>query len=531
MIKRAILTSIVLLLAVVGLLPLLMMFAESLLVEGQLSFVNYQGLLASGRSWTLLGRSLELAALTVVLATVVGVPLGVLLGKTDLPGRGFFTLLFTIPLLVPPYITAVSWFDVLGRQGFLSRFVGTKAAEWTSAKLFGLPGCVLVLFSTFLPILMLLTIAFLRTVNPRLEEAGRLISGWAGVLKGITIPLILPGILLAATLVFLLSLGDLGVPMFLRYEVFPVESFTQFSAFFNFGAATAASVPLAVITLLALGVEWVLLHERFPPIQPVSKEEVTEIRLGPARIGILCGVALLCGLLVILPFSGLVVQSSSLTNYADAWSRAADSLLRSLAYAALGASLLTVFGFFVGYIIDTRALGLWRSVDAMTLFLFALPGTVIGIGLVSLWNRPSTRFIYGTPIIILLGYLAQYTALASRVVVATLSQIPRSMEEAAQLVGAGWIRRVAWIVVPLCGRGLLAAWLVAYIFCLRDLSISILVYPPGRDTFPVRTFTLMANGPPQLIAALCVILVVATLAPLGALAFLSKPGGVLHGVH
>ena len=71
------------------------------------------------------------------------------------------------------------------------------------------------------------------------------------------------------------------------------------------------------------------------------------------------------------------------------------------------------------------------------------------------------------------------------------------------------------IVVPMAKRGLVAAWIGGYVFCLRDLGISMVVYPPGSDTLPVRILTLMANGAPSLIAALCVILIVATLLPLG----------------
>ena len=147
-----------------------------------------------------------------------------------------------------------------------------------------------------------------------------------------------------------------------------------------------------------------------------------------------------------------------------------------------------------------------------------MPGTVLGIGMVSMWNHPLTNWVYATPAIILVGYLAQYTALTSRITGTALAQIPLSMEEAAQMAGAGWLRRQVSILVPLARRGLAAAWLVAYIFCLRDLGISMLVYPPGRDTFPVRTFTLMANSPAELISALCVILTVAAILPLGLLA-------------
>ena len=190
-------------------------------------------------------------------------------------------------------------------------------------------------------------------------------------------------------------------------------------------------------------------------------------------------------------------------------------ILPGILLSAMLVFLLTFLGFFTGYLIQTRGLRCWRSVDSLTLFLFALPGTVIGIGLISLWNRPWTNFIYSTPMIVILGYLAKYTALTSRISVTQLAQIPPSMEKAARIAGAGWFRRIALIVAPLARRGLMAGWLVGYIFSLRDVGITMLVYPAGQETLPVRISTLMANGSPQLIAALCMVMITATLLPAG----------------
>ena len=528
--RRVILLAVVAVLVLVGVLPILDMLGKSLIVDGRLSLGFYSGLVASRRDWTLLGHSVSLAALTTLLATAVGLPLGILFGKTDLPFRRGFAVLFAIPLLLPPYVTAISWFDLLGREGLLSRIAGLSVAGATSRWLFGLPGCVLVLFSTFLPIVMLLTMTHLRTVNPRLEEAAKLVARWPAVLRGITIPLISPVVLLAAMLVFLLTLGEFGVPSFLRYAVFPVESFTQFSAFYNFGAATAAAIPLAGITFGVLLLERIFLREKTYQLRPAPGAARTPvITLGrAARWWLLAAVAMLCLVIVVAPVLVLVIQSGSPATYATALSKAGDSLLRSFIYAAIGASVLTVLGFFSGYLIQTRALPFWRGVDSLTIFLFALPSTVTGIGLVSLWNRPWTNFVYATPLIIILGYVAQYTALTSRITVSTLAQIPPSMEEAARTAGAGWFRRVSLIVAPMAGRGLAAGWLVGYIFCFRDMGITMMVYPPGHDTFPVRIFTLMANGAPSLIAALCVIMIAATILPLVLVQFVFRREGRLE---
>jgi iron(III) transport system permease protein len=203
---------------------------------------------------------------------------------------------------------------------------------------------------------------------------------------------------------------------------------------------------------------------------------------------------------------------------ADAFSRASDSIFRSIVFATAGATLLTALGFFLGYLVHSRALAWWRAVDALALFLFTLPGTVIGIGLISLWNTPVTNLVYATPAIIILGYIAQYAVLPIRMSAATLQRIPPSLEGAAQLCGAGWFITLRDVVLPLAKSGLIAAWIIAYVFCVRDVGITMVVYPPGSDTLPVRIMTLMANGAPSLIAALCVILIAITLLPVFAAA-------------
>ncbi len=513
------------LLVVIGFLPLVFVVGKSFLVDGRLSFAFYLDLLASRYQWQLLGNSIVLASLTALTAIAIGLPLGILLAKTDLPIRRVLAVLFTVPLLIPPYITAFSWFHLLGREGLLSDWLGQAVAVQTSEWFFGLPGCVLVLASSFLPVVMLLTAAFVRTVHPRLEEAARLVTGWRRVLTGITFRLIAPGVLLGFLLVFLLALGNFDVPMFLRYDVYAVESFTQFAAFYNAEAATAAAVPLALIALVVLAVERRFLRESTYQLKPVgSSHDSVVLHLGRFRSLLLFFAVGLCFLLVILPLLVLVRQSGSLDTYREAFTWAGDALFRSLIYAAIGATVLTLVGFFTGYMIRNRTLSFWRSIDSMTVILFAMPSTVIGIGLVMLWNRPAAGIIYGTPLIIILGYLAKYSALTSRTSLSALTQISPSVEEAARMAGAGWFRSVRQIIAPLMRRGLVAAWLIGYLFCLRDTGLTMMVYPAGNDTLPVRTFTLMANGPPPLIASLCVLMVTATLLPLGVLGWLARSG-------
>jgi iron(III) transport system permease protein len=521
--KRAAVSVAALLLLAAGLLPVISMAANSFYLDGRFSLAAYKALwVHSGQQLTPMGHSLLLSLSVAVMATVVGVPLGIVVGKTDLPFPRVFAALFTVPLLIPSYVLAVAWTAVFGSSGWVARSLAPETAKYLSTALFGLTGCAGVLFTALTPIVILLTIAYLGFVNPRLEDAGRLVGRWPEVLRYITLPIIAPAILFATLLVFLLTLGEVGVPSYLRYSVYPAEILTQFAAFYDFRAATAAATPLVFVTLLIVGVEYWLLRRQSTETRVALTARQTRIELKRWRWP-LAGCVLAWGIVtVLLPLSVLAAQSLSYPAYAEAFTRATDSLLRSMALAIVGATALTVVGFLCAYLIHDRTLTLWRGVDVLALFLFALPGTVIGIGLIGLWNTPVTSFLYGSPVIVIVGYLAQYAILPTRMVWVTLERIPATVEYAAQICGATWIMTLRHILAPLASRGLIAAWICSYVFCMRDLGVGMVVYPPGSDTLPVHILTLMANGAPSLIAALCVILIGATILPFGLVALCQR---------
>lgn len=519
---RLSLYAAVMLLIAVGLLPLSVMVLESLRADGGFSLRNYVDVLGSGQTWALLRNSALLATLTTAAAGLLGVPLAILLVKTDIHLRNVLAVAFSLPLLFPPYILAVGWFELVGRGGLLSQWLGPAAGEWTSPQLFGLPGTVLVLTTAFLPVVLLLAMTYLRAVNPTLEEAARLSMGWAAVLRGVTIPLAAPGIVLSFVLVFLLAMGEFGAPSFLRFDVFPVASFTQFAAFYDFGAATAAAVPLVLVTLLGLQIERRILHDKAFHFSRGRQRDLERIPLGRGRPWLFAGATLVALALVGAPLGALAWRGLTPAALTEAIDLAGASALRSIVYSIVAASVLSVLGFFLAYLIHRRVLGLWRWADALGLFLFTLPGTVIGVGLIVLWNRSYTTWIYATPAIVIIGYVAQYAALSSRTILAGFSQMSPSLEEAAEVAGASWFRRAGRILVPLVRPAILTAWTLCFLFSLRDVSLPLLLAPPGRDTLTARTMTLMANGSPELIAALCLLSIVLTLIPLGIFAGLSR---------
>jgi iron(III) transport system permease protein len=76
------------------------------------------------------------------------------------------------------------------------------------------------------------------------------------------------------------------------------------------------------------------------------------------------------------------------------------------------------------------------------------------------------------------------------------------------MAGARFLRRLGRILLPIHARGIAAAWLLAVVFCLRDLETAVLLYPAGQEPLTVRIFTLEANGPPPVLAALACLQVV-----------------------
>lgn len=490
--ERRLLGVVVALLFVMLLLPLLTMLAGSLWSGSTFSLAPYRALLGDGALLQGVENSLLLALAVASSTTFTGMLLGILLGRSSLPFANGFALLWTLPLLIPPYILALAWSSVMG--------------TW----FFGFYGVWFVLFWIYLPLPLLLTMGYLRLLDPSLEEAGLLVGAWPVVLRSITLPLLSPVLLFSFVLLFLLAFGEYSVANFLRYPVFATQSFVYFSAFYDFKAATAAAMPLLPMMLLVVWLERLLREKmRFDFTQKGVPQKIV---LGRWQLPLLI-LMTAATLLPLLPVGMLLWQSGGGEKILEVWESAKSPLIRSLIDAFWGATLLTLFGFLGGYIIEKRRFGWWRWFEGSVLLLFAIPSALYGISLILFWNTPYTNLIYATPLILLTGYLGKYLALTTKIAEAKLSQIPESLTEAAALCGAVWHARLRYILLPLSKEALLLAWVVGFLFCLREDTLAMLLHPPGSATLPVYILTQMANGDPSYIAALSLLMVLLTLVP------------------
>ncbi len=451
-------------------------------------------LLTSSRLWSLLATSLSRAGVITAAALALGVPLGLLVARSDVPGRRTAFALHVLPGLVPPYLLALGWFHLVGRSGLL----GSEAG---AALLFGEVGAVGVQALAFAPFATALTALGAWGMDGALEDAARVAAPPARVLLWIVLPAAAPAISLAALLIFALAVSELGVPSFLRVDAYPVAVFARLGGIeYAPGEAVALVLPLLGVALILLAAERRLVASRDFAVLGLRGGARAPLPLGRARLPATVGCAL-AATLAAAPLAALALRAELGGGFAELPRWIGGSLGVSVTAAAAAATAILGIGLPLAHALVRRRRAA-RLPDAVAILAFVTPAAVLGVGLIQTWNRASTAWIYGSLAIVILGFVARYMAVGLRTCASVLAQGSPRLEESASVLGAGYLRRLVRLLVPLHARGLAAAWLLALVFCLRDLESAILVYPAGRDPLTVRIFTLEANGPEPVVAAL-----------------------------
>lgn len=503
--------------------PVIYMFAVSFVdAEGNFTTANYSRLLAETRQRNLLLNSTLLGAGTAALASVIGVPLGLLLARADLPVKRLFRFALVIPLVIPPSILALAWIYLGGSTGLLAQLVGR---DLLSGYTYSLTGAVVVLGISFYPLSMLATEAAARRVEASLEEAALIVARPRRVLLRITLPLIAPHIAAAALIIFVLALAEFGVPGLLRVNVFTTEVFTAFAALYDFGAATALAIPLLLVTLIAGFLVKLIIGDRMLATRRSSRSGLP-LKLGRWRAVVLLGPLLLFAFCVLMPLLVLALEAGQFSRIIAAARGAGVSITNSLVLSSIGATLIVAVAVFLGYSRARSRTRMRGVVDLAWIVIFAVPSTVIGVGLIGLWNRPGPlSALYTSPAIIVVGYLARFLPIAALILAASVRQIPGSFEEAAEVAGSSWPRTFARIVFPQMRAGIIAAWVVCFIFAFGELGTTILVAPPGESTLPIRIYTIIANTPSSEVASLAVMQAGIILLPLALVGVFARSRG------
>jgi iron(III) transport system permease protein len=442
-----------------------------------------------------LANTLFAGAVAVVGGSVVALPLALLLARYDFAGRGIAQTLALLPLVVPPFVGAVAFQQVLGRSGVVNLFL-LDTFGTTIPFMEGLTGVILVQALHYFPFILVNTAAALAGVDPAAEEAAQSL-GCHGLrlLWRVTLPLALPGFGAGALLAFIRVIDDLGTPLMLNYtKMLAPQAYLRVTTVgMNDADGYVICVVLVVLSLLALWAATAMLARgdwaslgRGPERQPR--------RLRGRRAW--AAWALIAALLIpaLVPHLGIVVLSFSkvwsfsylptrftLDNYAEILFRTPHFVWNTLRYALLAAGIDVVLGAAIAWLLVRGRVPGRAVLDALATMPLAVPGVVLAIGYLRVfhdWDVPGLgQPLTATWLILVIAYAARRLPYTVRAAYATMQQLHVSMEESAQSLGAPPARTFLRITLPLLTRGLVAGGVIAFITSAVELASTILLVP------------------------------------------------------
>ncbi len=550
---RLLIGAAVLVVAVLSLLPIARLGLEIVAPGGRLSAAAVTRGLADRATWTATWNTLAVGAGGTVLAVVLG-SAAALLTLTDVRGRSAFALCFVTPLVIAPQVTALAWLQLFGPSSPVLKLIGLAPPLGSRNPLQSAEGIALLLGVQYGPLVFLLLRAGLRHLPGELVEAGLAAgAGKATVLRTIVVPLLTPTVAGAAALAFVSCVGNFGIPAFLGIPanvlVLPTLIYQKLSGG-GPGVLSEVSFLSMLIGLIAMAgilAQDVIGRRRDYRITTTSRA-VAPFALGRARPLVEAAMWLLIVAVLVLPLLGLLLTSlvpaygvpltpktATLANYGFVLfeHEAARRAVLDSAGLALGTALFAVVvAVPVGYLVAWRPTRWTRMLNLSAELPYALPGVVLAIAALLLFLKPLPLLhlrLYNTVWIILYAYLARFTVLALRPTVTAFGQIDRALEEAAQVAGAGLVRRLATVVWPLVAPAALAGGLLIVMTALSELTVSALLWSSGAETIGVVIFSFEQGGDSTYAAAVSMLTVVATFGLMLASTLLSArlPAGVL----
>ncbi len=444
-------------------------------------------LLRSRAALGLLAGTAAVSAAAALLASSVGLFLGLLTARTDLPGGRALPFVILAPQVLPSYLLSLGALDVLGYSTLHASPVALV--------------CLLAILH--LPIPMWAVVAAIRTTPASVEESAALLLPPKTALGRVVLPRVLPDLAAAAALVFLLSIGEFAIPALLGDRTYALEIALAFGASYDVARATAYAAPLLAISIaliaacdFGLGGRSAVLAGGRPARPPVPA------RLGRWRIPA-AAVAWGFALAILAPFFALVSRADGPTLLAQA-SASAPSIGRSFVVGTAAVALSLA----CAWIIGARS----RRLSLLVIGLVGVPGAVVGIGVLHL------ALITGSSSAgLLLAHVSRILPIALLLARAHLARIPPSLADAAELHALPRFLALVRVRLPLAAPALATAGAVAFLLSLREIDASTLVYPPGGETFPVRLYAILANAPESLVASLAALLVGVTALAAGSL--------------
>lgn len=475
-----------------------------------------------------LGNSVLIALGTTSLCLLVALPLAWISHKCDFPGKGFFSAVVLVPMILPPFVGAIGMSQFLGTCGVLNALLGTHV-DWLGRARYW--GVVAIQALALYPIVYLNATAALANVDPAMDEAAANLGcpGWKRFFR-VTLPLIVPGLFAGCTIVFIWSFTELGAPLMLGYTT--CASVQVFDALKEIGSShfpyalvfvvLSASVLLYALGKCAFGRNVYAMQGKAAVAFAPAKLRGWRAAAALAPFALVTGVAL-------LPHAGVVLTSLSkpgswygtvlpqvftLGNYAEALGHemTVASIRNSLLFASVAVCVNLVLGVAVAFLVVRSKIRGAGVLDALSMIPLAVPGLVMAFGYLAIsswlsnlgWVRTSTFWTslfdvrVNPALFLVVAYAVRRLPYMVRSAVAGLQQTSETFEEAAWNLGASPARALRRVTLPLIAANLVAGLLLAFAFSMLEVSDSLMLaqqarfYPITKTIYEL--FQLLGTG-------------------------------------
>lgn len=494
---------------------------------------NYTNILTDGKFWHILGYTAAFAVATMIFALIFGILLAVLINRTNMPLRKFYSNLVTIPYYVSPLVLAFAWMEMYGPQGFGTIVIRMlKLPTW---QLYSFWGIVVVATMYYIPNTFLYATSSLALMDPQLESAARI--GGATPFRtiiNVTIPLLRPAILYSALLTLVSALELLSIPLVLGSSV-GIDTLSTYiyllgiigvSKDYGAIAVVAIFIVLVVTALVYLQGKLTTMERRFVTVGGKATRPKL-LDLGKIKVVVSWVVGLYILLGIVLPLSCIVLESFvpflspfanpfkmlTLKNYVDIFTSPAfrqsvtNSVLISIFAGAVGILFMALAA-----ITAYRSFFKGRSiVKYFSLYPRAFPGIIVGIGF--LWAFlliPGIGSIRNTIIAMSIAFIMRYLPLGFSAVSPAVIQISDELDRAARVGGATWLGTVRHILLPILRPALLSGYIILAISFLKEYAVALFLFSEGSRVIGTTMIELWKQGGAEPVAALSTIQMIIT---------------------
>ena len=525
-IKWIVILVVVAFLVIFEVIPLSYLLIRSLFPKGSFSLESFKRVYTYDLNWTALINTLVISGLTTLFGVILAFPLAFLVGRTDMYGKKFFRTLFVTTYMVPPYVGAMAWLRLLNpNAGVLNKFL---------MQIFNLPkapfniytvgGIVWVLTCFYYPYAFITISRAMEKMDPSLEEASK-ISGASPLktLMTITIPMMTPSIIAAGLLVFVASASAFGIPSIIGApgQIYTVT--TRIIDFVHIGSdeglndAMVLAVFLMVIANIVLYITTFVIGKRQYITMSGKSTRPNIVELGKWRMPITIIISIFSFFVVILPFVTVALTSFtvnmgkpiSLSNMSmSAWNKVFSraSILSSTKNSIIAGLAAAFFGIMIScimaYLLQRTNVKGKRIPDFLITLGSGTPSVTIALALIISMSGKFKINIYNTLTIMIIAYMIKYMLMGMRTVVSAMSQVHPSLEEAAQISGANWLRMLKDVTLPLIGASIVAGFFLIFMPSFYELTMSTLLYSSNTKTIGYELYIYQTYHSQQVASAL-----------------------------